>query len=233
MAWIGSGSTAEQVTTEHHLVVRKTARYCLLGEIGAATTDLWIVCHGFGQLAREFIPVFEPIAKPGRAIVAPEALNRFYKSQGTLHTPESPVGATWMTTEDRETEIADYIAYLDALLDDLRPKISREAKVTALGFSQGVATISRWVAASGPSLSQVIFWGGLLPPEFKDQRSLSGLSSQPLAFVVGNADRYFSNPLVDSEVKRLEGLGIPVLLTRFDGGHVVDPETLRSLAGRN
>lgn len=221
------------MTTEHHLVVRKTARYCLLGEIGPATTDLWIVCHGFGQLARDFIQFFESLVKPGRAVVAPEALNRFYKSQGTVHTPESPVGATWMTTEDRGIEISDYIEYLDTLLSTLRSGIDPQAKVTALGFSQGVATISRWVAVSRPLLSRVIFWGGLLPPEFRDQAGLGGLMSQPLAFVVGNSDRYFPDSLVDSEAGRLGSLGVPVSVTRFEGGHVIDPEILRTLGSHD
>src|SRR3954471_1991668 len=105
--------------------------------MSAHVSDLWIVCHGFGQLAREFLASFQSISRPNRLVVAPEALSRFYRSQGTVHTPETPVGATWMTTEDRETEISDYIAYLDTLLGDLLPRIAPQAPVTALGFSQG------------------------------------------------------------------------------------------------
>ncbi len=202
----------------------------MIGEIETSTSDLWIVCHGFGQLAREFLAAFEPIAREGRAIVAPEALSRFYKSQGTIHTAETPVGSTWMTTEDRDAEIADYIGYLDTLLADLVPRLAPGATVTALGFSQGVATVSRWVAASSPSLQGLIFWGGLLPPEFKDRQSLGGLVGQPLGLVVGTSDRYFSSALVDSEVKRLVDLGISLSVTRFDAGHVIAPDTLRALA---
>ncbi len=149
----------------HHLVVKKTARYCVLGELNAATEDVWIVCHGFGQLARDFLAEFHPVAKAGRAIVAPEALSRFYRSQGTVHTPATPVGATWMTSEDRMPEITDYTAYLDAVLAEILPKLSSDARVSALGFSQGGATISRWVAASQPSLERVVLWGALIPPE--------------------------------------------------------------------
>lgn len=216
--------------SEHHVVVRKTARYCVIGEIETATSDLWIVCHGFGQLAREFLAEFEPIARQGRAIVAPEALSRFYKSQGTIHTAESPVGSTWMTTEDRDAEIADYIGYLDTLLADLVLRLAPGVRVTALGFSQGVATVSRWVAASSPSLERLIFWGGLLPPEFKERESLGGLLGQPLDFVVGTADRYFTSARVDSEIKRLHDLGIGLSVTRFDAGHVIAPGTLRAIA---
>lgn len=217
--------------TEHHLAVKKTARYCVLGDLDKNTSDLWIVCHGFGQLARDFISAFEPIAKPGRVVIAPEALSRFYKSQGTVHNRETPVGATWMTSEDREAEISDYIAYLDTLAGTLRSQASPSAELTVLGFSQGAATVSRWVAGSSPKLKQVVLWGGLLPPEFTSSDSLGGLLAQPLAFVVGNTDRFFPQPMVESEINRLRGLKIQLLLTQFEGGHIVDPETLQAIAG--
>jgi predicted esterase len=217
--------------SERHLAVKKTARYCVLGELDSRTSDLWIVCHGFGQLARDFLPSFEPIAKAGRAIVAPEGLSRFYKSQGTMHTRETPVGATWMTSEDRDAEIADYIGYLDTLLTEVRGDMSPDVTVTGLGFSQGVATVTRWVAASSPRLDKLILWGGLLPPEFTETSQLGGLLSQPISFVVGTSDRYFPETIVESEIQRLKGLKVPVSVTRFDGGHEIDPATLRNLAG--
>lgn len=216
--------------SEHHLAVRKTARYYQLGETNSATTDVWIVCHGFGHLAAEFIRDFEIIARPGRVIVAPEGLSRFYKSQGSVHTPATPVGATWMTSEDRQYEIADYVAYLDDLLAAIRPLVSPRADVTALGFSQGAATVSRWVAASRPSLARLVLWGGLVPPEFTDRQSVGGLGAQPLHFIVGNADRYFAADLVGLEIERLKALGLALEVQRFEGGHVIDSQTLQLLA---
>ncbi len=81
-------------------------------------------------------------------VVAPEAMNRFY-----LVTPTSapardrPVGATWMTREDRDSEIADYVEYLDALFDEVASDAANGgARVNVIGFSQGAATATRWVA---------------------------------------------------------------------------------------
>lgn len=217
---------------EHHLAVTKTARYCLLGELSPRTRDIWIVCHGFGQLAKEFITAFEPIVQEDRVIVAPEALSRFYKSQGTVHNAQTPVGATWMTSEDRENEIADYVRYLDTLLSNLLRTASPEANVTVLGFSQGTATVSRWVARSKPSVVRVILWGGLLPPELRDPEKVGGLTNQPLEFVVGEADRYFSSEMVDDESLAMKACGIPVTLSRFNGAHVLDSQTLRKIANQ-
>lgn len=215
--------------TEHHLAVTKTARYALLGDLDRQTTDLWVVCHGFGQLARDFLQEFQPIARKGRAIVAPEGLSRFYKSQGTVHTPATPVGATWMTSEDRETEISDYVAYLDALLAHLRPLLASDVRITALGFSQGVATVSRWVARSRPDITRLILWGGLVPPEIGDAASAAGLTGQPLFFVHGSTDKYFNAALIQSEMARLSRLGIAFTPTEFNGGHVIARETLEAL----
>ena len=215
--------------TEHHFAVQKTARYCLLGEATESVTDLWIVCHGFGQLARDFLPSFQPIAAPGRLIAAPEGLSRFYKSQGTVHTSETPVGATWMTTEDRENEIADYIGYLDSLVGHLAQQVSPQATVTALGFSQGAATVSRWVAASSPALRCLIIWAGLVPPEVPEKRSLGGLTNQPIQFVVGTEDRYFPPPVIENEIRRLTELRLDVHPLRFVGGHAIERTTLKGL----
>lgn len=200
------------------------------GEPGRETRELWIVCHGFGQLAREFLETFAPIAAPYRVIVAPEALSRFYRSQGTVHTPDTPVGATWMTSEDRESDIADYVAYLDTLFLEFRPRISLNARITALGFSQGAATVSRWVAKSSPPVNKMILWGGLLPPEYGVRDQLGGLRGQPIHMVCGTRDRYFTPELIKSEFQRLEKLGFSAFLTEFEGGHVIDEQTLLKLA---
>ncbi|RZK92309.1 MAG: phospholipase, partial [Hymenobacter sp.] len=102
---------------EHHLTISRTARYQQLGEFSAATRQLWLVAHGYGQLAEYFMRHFNSVHgldPTGTVIVAPEALSRFYIS-GT----SGRVGASWMTTADRLVEIADQAAYLDALLAHL------------------------------------------------------------------------------------------------------------------
>src|SRR6266550_3439645 len=133
--------------SEHHLSVARTARYYTLGEPGA--TEVWFVCHGYGQLAGRFLRRFEPIADGSRLVVAPEGLNRFYVGSGEHR--DQPVGATWMTREDRLNEIADYVKYLDAVYADVFGGKPTAARVRALGFSQGAATASRWVARARPA----------------------------------------------------------------------------------
>ena len=46
----------------------------MAGGEGGALREVWIVLHGYQQLARRFLRRFQPIAEPGRRIVAPEAV---------------------------------------------------------------------------------------------------------------------------------------------------------------
>src|SRR5881628_153311 len=128
---------------EHFLSTSRTARYFTLGHLRDAT-ELWLVCHGYGQLASRFLERFRPLETQRRCIVAPEGLSRFYLTE---HPTELRVGASWMTREDRLHEIDDYVRYLDALYREVLGRVEGPAaRVTALGFSQGTATVSRWAA---------------------------------------------------------------------------------------
>src|SRR5690348_9673298 len=103
---------------EFHIAVGRTARYVVLGSTAktGGLREVWVVLHGYGQLAATFARYFEILDDGTRLIVAPEALNRFYLTGPTSGPAnERPVGATWMTREDREHEIEDYVAYLDTL----------------------------------------------------------------------------------------------------------------------
>src|SRR5438270_687393 len=63
---------------ENNLTVKRTARYFTLGDASGELEEVWIVCHGMGQLGAYFIKNFIPIDNGRRLIVAPEALSRFY-----------------------------------------------------------------------------------------------------------------------------------------------------------
>ena len=122
---------------EHHLQVKRTARYFTLGELNESTQNVWFVLHGYGQLAQFFIRKFEVLNDGQTFIVAPEALSRFY-----LEGVSGRVGASWMTKEERPHEISDYIFYLNHLYDTLlEGRDVYKLTINFLGFSQGTATL--------------------------------------------------------------------------------------------
>ncbi len=214
---------------EHHLTVRRTARYALLGNENGDVQEVWFVCHGFGQLARSFIRDFQPVARPGRLIVAPEALSRFYLGEVTGATSATArIGATWMTREDRLSEIADYVGYLDAVYRRVFEKVAREeTRVTAFGFSQGVATACRWAAMGAATIDRLVLWGGRLPDEFTTPEHVVAMKRMRLVAVLGRDDPYVTNGAQRVERARFENLGLTdVEWLNFDGGHSLDRRIL-------
>lgn len=204
---------------EHHLPVARTARYFTLGSADAPR-DIWFVCHGYGQLAARFLERFRPIERADRLIVAPEGLSRFYLTDSPA---ERRVGASWMTREDRISEIADYIGYLDALYEAVVPAT---APVTVLGFSQGSATACRWVEMTSRRCDRLIVWGGEIPPDV----DLARLAGTRLTLVYGDRDEYFTPKIVTATQERLRNGPVDYALVPFDGGHEIDEGTLQRLA---
>jgi predicted esterase len=218
--------------SEHHIQVQRSARYFAIGEAGAATRDVWFVCHGYDQLAGEFIREFEIIGDPARVIVAPEALSRYYLTSDLgFHSGEAKVGASWMTREDRETEISDYVSYLDTLYDEIIAKVDRQnVSVTVLGFSQGGTTANRWLTRGRSCADRLIMWGSLLPSDADLDKAATFFRDVNLRIVYGKRDQFVKEGMIEDYQKLLREKGIPFELISFDGGHRMDRETLKRLA---
>jgi predicted esterase len=218
---------------ERHIRIARTARYYTLGPVAPDLREIWLVCHGYRQLARRFLPRFTDLDDGTRLIVAPEGLSRFYlhDSEGS-HGKEIPIGATWMTREDRENEITDYIGLLDAVLAEVAEDSGREITgLTVLGFSQGAHTACRWMAAGDAAVERLILWGAYLPDDFDLERGPDRLGSTELILVRGLLDHHISEGAHASQKARLEELGIPFKTVTHAGGHELDPGVLRQLAG--
>ena len=214
---------------EHHLKVERTARYWTLGTPESAE-EVWLVLHGYKQLARRFIRRFKPIDNGLRLIVAPEALSRFYVSQEQgRHGVASVVGATWMTREDRLNEIRDYVEYLDQLVGRIEGETGK-VPLTVVGFSQGVATAARWAISGSRAPSRLILWGDFSPPDIDLKLARQRLESVELIMVRGTEDRALSSQLKQEEDERLREGGIDYRTISYPGGHDIDEQTLLTLA---
>jgi len=209
---------------EHRLSVPRTARYVTLGN-EAAPVEIWFVLHGYGQLAARFIRQFAAIDEGARLIVAPEALSRFYLEAGG----SEKIGASWMTREDRLTEIADYVRYLDALYVAVGAETVQ--RVVVLGFSQGTATAARWLAMGTARADRLILWGGEVPPDLDLAAARPRWAETALLLVGGSADQYITPKVLARDEARLREHDIPYRVERFEGGHEIVPEVLQRIAG--
>ncbi|HET9011614.1 MAG TPA: hypothetical protein VFN38_07340 [Gemmatimonadaceae bacterium] len=226
-------SAAEPTITPHALVVPRTARYYTLGPTHGFPRELWFVCHGYGQLAGRFLRQFAPLDDGTRLVVAPEALSRFYLDPipQRRNDPSPRIGASWMTREDRGAEIADYVAYLERLSAEIRHPLAGAApRIVVLGFSQGTATVSRWLAASELRVDQLVLWAGTIPPELDLSSWSARLHGAAITLVVGDRDELATPAAVTADAERLSAAGVAFTVLRYDGNHSIDPAALTRLA---
>jgi len=207
----------------HRIEVPRTARYWTLAPLEKSRKGTLYVLHGYGQLAEYFIRKFQPAADAGWQVVAPEGAHRFY-----LQGFSGRVGASWMTKEDRITDISDYVRYLDELR---RSRLASDGPLpqVLLGFSQGVATAFRWLALGegGPGSWQgIIAHSGIIPPDLPEQDDLL-TQAPPLQLIAGTDDAFIDSldagfATSETEWSRLGGK--PDISSRhtYPGGHDID-----------
>ena len=213
----------------HHIRVAKRARYYTMGPQRDAAA-IWLVCHGYGQLAVRFIDNFAAIATPDRLIVAPEALHRFYIDPPPAPASDRRVGATWMTREDRESDIADYVDYLDQLASEMLARSPR-ARLHVLGFSQGSATIMRWAVHASRAPDHLVSWAGEVPTDVDWNMGARKLANTRIDIVCGDRDELTSPKVIQRNIATLTEVGLRYQLHSFSGRHHLDDEMLRRLAG--
>jgi predicted esterase len=215
---------------QHHLPVQRTARFYSLGP-WQSVSQVWIMLHGHSQLARALLHDAAPLDNGQRLIVAPEALSRFYLDTNSHGRHSHRVGATWMTREDREAEIADYVGYLDHLVGHVEERLGAlPADLRVLGFSQGGATAARWVERGKRAASDLILWGSLLPDDVLAGLGDSRWHERTVTLVRGQDDVLVPPDLQAAQLAELQRLGIRAQARSFAGGHRLDAELLTALA---
>ena len=210
---------------ENFIPVKKTARYFTIGEITPGIQRVWIVLHGYGQPASEFLENFSVFDDGSTLIIAPEGLSKFYTS-GLYGN----VGASWMTKDDRLNEIRDYIRYLDSIYNMVNTSIDlKNIEVNLLGFSQGTSTLIRWLENSQIKAKNIILWSGSFPDDVDPLEIRSYLNSTKLHLMLGKYDKIIDHKKADERIIRLKKAGIRFSLNLFEGKHEIPQQTLRDL----
>ncbi|MCF8257997.1 MAG: dienelactone hydrolase family protein [Flavobacteriales bacterium] len=207
--------------TKHNVQVQRTARYFTLNAVTADTKHIWVVFHGYGQLGEYFIRHFRQLDPKAHTIIALEGLSRFY-----VDGLGGRVGASWMTSEDREDEITDQSGYINAVLGNLGIDPSTEKRLTVLGFSQGATTAVRWMANNRIHAGRLVIWAGQLPHDVAPERLRSLLSGTKVDFCIGTEDEFITNEQVDERMGQLRQLLPQLKVHWFGGKHVMDSATL-------
>lgn len=209
---------------EKHIKYEHTAPYYRLNEFTQTTKRIWVVFHGYGQLARFFIRKFAVLNPSENVIIAPQGLSKYY-----LEGFSGRVGANWMTKEDRLNDIENQYAYLDRVFEE--EKIDATSlELVYFGFSQGVATMCRYAAYSRRTFGQMIVWAGTIPPELDaiDFDFMSG--SEKVTYYTGKDDPFYESGMEERQLSRIkEVMNVSAEAIWFEGRHEVLPELLSNI----
>ncbi|MEO0337759.1 MAG: phospholipase [Bacteroidota bacterium] len=208
----------------HDIKVSRTAHYSTLGTASPSTKYFIIACHGYGQMAKKFIRKFDVIASDEVFVVAPEGLSRFYWGGLT-----GDVVSSWMTKEDRLSEIEDYSNFIEALYQKYKPLVAEDAKIILLGFSQGCATIMRWAMRTFPECDHFAFWAGMIPEDIDYKPHLDYFTSKSISFFHGDEDPLITPERLAFIQKVIEDTGIKgVKEYPYKGVHKIERSFLKT-----
>ncbi|UII32975.1 alpha/beta hydrolase [Fulvivirga ulvae] len=199
------------------------ARYFQSAEITANTKQLIYVIHGYGQQAQYFIRKFNALNNDEICVVAPEGLSRFY-----LEGFSGRVGATWMTKEERLTDIKNYINYLTAIHQQLTAG-RKDLKTSIVGFSQGAATASRWAAMSHISFEKLILWAGIFPPDMNFEKASHQFSGKKIYYVYGTEDPFLTKDRMEEMKELSKMVEVKPSVISFKGGHDIADSPLKEI----
>lgn len=203
----------------HSVITQRTARVVTSGNFNKKTIYIWLITHGYGMLASFFIKKFAALNPEEHYLVVPEALSRAY-----LDGLTGRVGASWMTSEDREAEIQDQFEYLEKVYADfIAPRLTEDQQVIALGFSQGAATIFRWANITQAPIHIILSWAGSIPPDVLEQWNLS---SKKIHLVLGDKDPFFPIEKIDEYLLKYKVKSPDLEVQIFNGDHNIYPEPL-------
>jgi predicted esterase len=212
----------------------RTARYAMVGAEPANARRIWIALHGYGMLAARFLRAFDGIVPADTCVVAPEALSRFYIE---MPRPDGghlqKVGATWLTRESRDSEIADAHAWLDLVHDEVVGESTagqgRAPQVAVLAFSQGVATAMRWIAHGRVAPAQFVAWAGGVAQDVDRAAFQARMHAVEMLLVTGDADPFATPTNRSGIMAALAGMDVPHRAVSFAGAHHLDTPLLGTL----
>jgi len=198
--------------------------YFLSHEPTGKENEVWIVLHGYGQLAEFFIRRFLPYASAERLFIAPEGTNHSY-----LKDFQGRVGANWMTSYNREAAIANNHRYLNRMMEEVLSAFEQVPHIHLLGFSQGAATGTRWASQWKGTLDSLILWGGGFAHDLALELAKEKFASTEVILVHGLEDELVTEESKKRQEELLLVLGKPLKLLTFSGGHELESQMVERI----
>jgi len=193
------------------IAARTLGRYLVAPPASGAAAPIVVGFHGYGENAETWLDQMARVpAAADWLVVSVQALHRFYNTK-----TETTVGS-WMTRLDRERLIADNVAYVGAVVDEVRRAHQTTGEPVYAGFSQGAAMAYRAAALGGRGCRAVVALGGDVPPDL-DPAALA--ACRRVLVGCGTRDTWYAPARLEADAARLRGAGVHVETVVFDGGH--------------
>lgn len=203
--------------------IERTAHIYTMGQEAANAKQIWLVFHGYGQLASRIIRKFDGFEDRNIHVIAPEGFSKFYFKRNPL-----VLGASWMTKRHREDEIEDYLHYIDQIFKTL--DIKKDQSFNVLGFSQGSATMMRWLNHARPKVTKVVNWAGEFPPDLDYSLLQEYLDAVPKKYYcVGDQDEFISSESIESLRGKLASDSLDFEIRIFEGTHEINRALLSDI----
>jgi predicted esterase len=204
----------------HIIQTERTARYFTLGNLNEKTKRVYFLLHGYAQNADEFLNSFIDLADNETLLIAPEGLSHFY-FKDLFQQPVS----SWMTSLERENEVTDYVHYLQKVYSEVLGNVDcNNLIINYIGFSQGCATLSRWLNAGNTKMNHVVLYAGEIGSEidFTDDKFFAKKCN--LHIVYGEDDRFIRMERLQEISNLLSKENVNFIIEKTTGRHVVSAE---------
>ena len=207
--------------------IQRTVHFQTHGQLSKKTKYIWICLHGYGQTSEYLHKKFQFLDPEMHFVICPEGFNRFYWHEGN-----KPV-ACWMTKRDRYDEINDNVAYLNALYNRYCRHVNQQTEIILFGFSQGCATLWRWIHAVKPRFKMLINWGGWIPEDISYLHMSGYLSDKDIRMYYGKSDRFFNEEMNAQIQKVIKDNRLVVNISNFEGKHNIPQQVLQDYVEQN
>jgi predicted esterase len=208
--------------TERIIATTIHGRYLAIPAGTPGPAPMLVGFHGYAEDAEAQLERLRAIPESTRWLcVSIQALHRFYQRR------TDRVVASWMTRQDRESAIADNVAYVTKCIDAVAAEWPTLPKVIFAGFSQGAGMAYRAAAHTTCEIAGVVAVGGDVPPELTP----SDLKRVPAALIArGTSDDWYKKEKFADDERRLRECSAAVRALEFNGGHEWSSEVVAAVS---
>lgn len=192
--------------------------------LGEDATGAMILVHGRGAGAEDILSLGEELARPGLALLAPQAADSLWFPFRYLEPPEK-----------NEPWLSSALGAIETLLARVAAAGVPSARTCLLGFSQGACLVLEYARRHPARYGGVIgLSGALLGPDNQAAAGpgteAGGLAGTPVFLGCSDMDPYFARYRVEMAAAELKRLGGDVTLHLYRGlGHQVNLDELRAV----